>query len=228
MIISHRLKFAYFRVPKTGSTTMEFLLRLADRLDQDDIMSAAMRGGFPAVNAPDFLLDKRLGRVQPGDLPGLTMHLTPAQAVIDGYITQAQLEEYTVFVCCREPMDRYFSAFKHMYRRMPIRDQFVADIEAANDYGILTKPTVDYAYSNGVLVADLLDFDDYQLELKRMLAVVGADIFPVIPRMNLVVGPLMNDTPTQADYWTPALRATILTKFAADKTLWDGMKAGTL
>ena len=77
MIISHRLKFAFFRVPKTGSTTMEFMLRLSDVFDQNDMLSASLQGGFPAVNVPDIESLRRQGKLMPGLVKGNHMHLTP-------------------------------------------------------------------------------------------------------------------------------------------------------
>ena len=53
MIISHRLKFVFFRTPKTGSTTAEFMLRLCGAFDDNDVMTVMPNGQFPAVNMID-------------------------------------------------------------------------------------------------------------------------------------------------------------------------------
>lgn len=229
MIISHRLKFACFRVPKTGSTTMMFMLRMSDVWDENDILTAVGMGRFPPVNTRDYARELREGG---GPIiqqeRGVFMHSTPEQAIEAGHITQEQLEEYHVFICCREPLARYMSAFRHRNRKIPDPVLFRDDIDNEVDYGLLTKPTVDYAYSNGVLVADCLDFADYAVEVKRLLAAVGVTFFPIIPRMNRQEQVLLNDIDPSTDYWTPSYEAVIEARFAEDFAFYDAFKAGNI
>lgn len=233
MFIIPRLKKAYFRVPKTGSASQSFVLRMADVATEDDIVTGLPIGGFPGYNVPDYEQMRREGKEGLNELVkkmgGMPQHFTPQHAINAGLITQEQLEEYQVFICCRNPLDRYLSAFKHQDRKMPVASNFRDDIENNVDYKLLTRPTVNYAYCGGVMIADLLDFDDYEAETRRMLAAFGGDIFPIIPRMNNGnSGPLFNDTPNAEDYWTPALKEKIRTRFAADVELYESMKAGLL
>ena len=235
MLISHRMKFAFFRVPKSGSTTMEFMLRMTGRFDDDDIVTGMQVGGFRQTNTPDFGDMIRRGKLGVNGMvnghfvPADHMHLDPSQAIEEGYITQEQLEEYAVFTCVRHPLKRYISAFKHSQRRMPAPHLFVMSIEEkGSDLGLLTKPTHDYIYCNGVQVSDPLDFEVYQPELRRLLSHVSDFSFPVIPKMNGRRGPFMNDVPTDAHYWTPELKATVCEVFAKDVEIYDAMKAGEL
>jgi len=234
MLISHRMKFAFFRVPKSGSTTMEFMLRMTDAFDKDDIVTGMQVGGFKQINTPDFgaLIDKGLlgrgGVVDGHFVPADHMHLDPSQAIEAEYITQAQLEEYTVFTCVRHPLKRYLSAFRHANRKIPDPGMFQTSIHKGAKFGLLTKPTHDYLYCNGVQVADPLDFEHYLPEIQRMLACVSDFTFPVIPKMNARHGPLMNDAPTDEHYWTPELKEKVCEVFAEDVLLYDSMKAGDL
>lgn len=230
MIISHRLQFAFFRVPKTGSTTMEFLLRQSDVFDQNDVMTGVMVGDFPPFNTPDYdAIVQTEGNIRINQSKqSLHMHLTPEEAISEGYITQAQLEQYSVFACVRNPVDRYVSAFRHSNRKFPDPSMFIVAVNANATFGILTRPTVEYVYSNGVRVCDVLDFDNFQTELRRMLATVGADIFPLIPSLNVRRGPFMNANPTNESYWTPDLKTTMRENNTEDVALYNSMKAGTL
>lgn len=232
MFISHKLKKALFRVPKTGSSTMAFVLRFANRTHPTDIATEMMLGGFKGSNTIDYrdMIRKGAGRTAVGKLietrGGMPQHLTPQGAIDNGYITQEQVEEYQVFVCCRDPYQRRVSAFLHSHKRMPLIEDFRSDLETSREYGLLVRPTVDYAYCGGKMIADLLDFDDYVNETKRMLAAFGGDIFPLIPKMN-VSNPnvFVNAVETKEDYWTEELKELIQERDADDFALWNLMKA---
>lgn len=231
MFISHFLKKAYFRVPKTGSSTQAFLLRLADVATEDDVVTSIAIGDFKSSNVGAVEERQRQHSSESRDviqrMAMMPQHFTPQHAVDAKLITQEQMEEYQVFICCRNPLDRYLSAFKHKARRLPLVEDFRLEIEMDIDYGLLTRPTHDYVYCGGVMVADLLDFDKYKEETKRLLSAFGADIFPVIPRMNRASrSVVLNDTPTDAHYWTPTHKQKILDKFALDVELYEDMKAG--
>lgn len=214
MIISHAKKFAFFRIPKTGSTTTEFMLRMTGAFtDPTDILTGIMVGGFTNKNIssdspPDIKLE-----------PGRHLHLTPEAAVEHGYITQAQLEEYDCFATLREPLSRHLSIFFHAVR---IADPmlFRAGLENHTDYGLLERRSTKYFFSNGVPVCRPLDFDNIVPETRRLLALVGADTFPVIPNMNPARAQLP-DGVTRDDYWDEGLIELARRKYAEDLVLYD-------
>ena len=84
MIISHRHKFAFFRIPKTGSTTVAFMLRMCDVFGDDDVVTNAPVGGFPPINCDPTIR---------GEDGGTSPHMTPQEAVAAGFIMVAQLQE---------------------------------------------------------------------------------------------------------------------------------------
>lgn len=233
MIISHRNKFAYFRVPKTGSSGMSFMLRMLPVWNEEDIMTPVHNGGWPGYNVPKMpdgmTVNEERRLIPEQDRVINHMHLTPEMAIEAGYITQEQLEEYNVFIACREPCARYVSMFKHKYRRLPVVEQFVEGVDNGEDFHLLERRTTAYAYSNGVLVADVLDFSNYANEVRRMLATLSDLQFPIIPHINRRRVPAINGgLLTEDDYYTEALREKVREKFSGDVDLYNGMKAGTL
>jgi len=191
-------------------------------------MTPVGAGGFKAANTPDYVQMILEGTSKARERRNNLMHATPEDAIEFGYITQEQLEEYEVFICCREPLDRYMSAFRHINRRIPDPGIFKVEIEKEINYGLLTKPTTDYAYSNGVMIAELLDHGEFVEETRRMLAAFGSHVFPIIPQLNMRRTVLLNGVNPLTDYWTPELQDRVKQRFAGDVTLHENMKAGTL
>lgn len=93
MIISHRLKFAFFRVPKTGSSTASFVLKDCNIFDKNDLTSYAKTEEQRKLN--------------------YGWHTTPLQAITFNLITFEQLLEYNCFAFFRNPKDRFYSARNH-------------------------------------------------------------------------------------------------------------------
>jgi hypothetical protein len=106
------------------------------------------------------------------------------------------LQNYTIYLFLRDPVDRFVSAIKHMNREPIFSEQLSemlqnnsADIsiyekavncfdELKNQFGIFFEPQSRWATPSNV---EILDFDNYESELRR---ITGADESVKVPVLN--------------------------------------------
>src|SRR5690554_2776030 len=241
MIISHRLKFAFFRVPKTGSTTVTLLLRLCGVFDERDIMSPIM--GLPST-VPQTAVDMaeasvrraltELGRDKDADFeqklgPSVgshLMHVTPKDAIKYGLITLEQLREYRVFAFLRDPWDRNFSAASHATGAVlspSIFKQTIKERTKRPESYLLMRPASMYFYVDGEQVTEPLLFDDFDNEVRRLLRIVGGYEFPVIPRINVGRQKLANVK--KEDFFDEEIQQIFQSELADDFELYRRVRA---
>lgn len=242
MIISHRLKFAFFRVPKCGSTTSEFMLRLSDAFDGDDVMTQCF-GGFKMQNVPAALRDRIVRRrtriaggnlrmleqanIQPVELPlsgvvtGINVaHITPAEAIGQGMITIEQLREYKCYAFLREPLDRYVSAFIFGGGPLAVPEIMLKSVlKPEFNLGLVEREQWKWFFVDDEQVVEPLDFSNYAAELKRIIVEIGGFPFTHIPRINPASG-RMNDV-SNDEYYDEEGRALITAKFTRDIAMWN-------
>jgi len=212
MIISHRLKFAFFRVPKTGTTTAQFFLRCSGAFDEEDILSGMGEHGFAPT---DGLL------TEPRDIV-TQAHYTPAQAVEHGLITLEQLREYKTVSFIRNPYDRQLSAYIHGVGIVCDPTYIKRLIKDAPRRGILQAQQSDWFYIDGELVVEPMLFNDYESHLRELLAYVGGIDFPIIPPMN--ARNAAKKEYTMEEWMNPEFMAFIEDKYARDIELYEDTK----
>lgn len=187
MIISHKKRIAYFRVPKTGSTTVSLMLRMCGGIREDDIASSTPMGHFPSLNC----IAPTAGKIDDDDAVG--QHITPQQAFDKGLLTMDQLREFRCIVFLRDPYERYISGIMHSAgRHVELKHIHLAmnntlpsaDRGALKNKGLLAIPQANYYYVNGEIIAEPFAFGDYVNSTKRLIRLFGGIDFPVIPRMN--------------------------------------------
>jgi hypothetical protein len=207
MIISHRLKFAFFRIPKTGSTTAELLLRLSGAFNEQDIMTSVM--GLPATSIPPSVKERLDGRVRKAleemgfrqdsdvferqvrnSLATFLIHATPKDAIKFGLITREQLRDYRCFAYLRDPLERHLSAFTHSVGVTPSLDMYKQSVQAGNsryrtEGQILMRPAQMYFFIEDEQVLQPLLFDRFEEELRRLIRLVGGYEFQEIPHLNM-------------------------------------------
>ena len=158
MIISHRKKFAFFANQKTGSKAVGLILRLSGIFDENDIMIAQP---FPATRTAAI----ELPAYNLGDHPThIVNHMTPTQAIDAGFITLNQLREYDCYCFLREPKERFLASRSAM---MHDRNGNIA-MPGRRVAGV-APPQHTFFYVDDEQVVEPLDFDDYEIEIKRLL-----------------------------------------------------------
>lgn len=102
MIISHRHKVCFWKIPRTGSNTVEMLIRLLARLpERMDVIAGSnfYRSSQNMDGVPDA-----------PPIPGARRsHMTPETAIALGLLTQQQYDTYQNFCIIRDPLDRLIS-----------------------------------------------------------------------------------------------------------------------
>jgi hypothetical protein len=179
MIISHSKQVNFWKIPRTGSTTVELLLRLTAGLDysQDVVASGHF---FPDQH---HNIPGTVPNASPSGLPGYTRtHLTPTEAISFGVLTQAQYDSYQNFCMVRDPLDKMISAHSLGFRR----DTFdVAEIlrnrVRGNENFAIFKPQVEWLAEGNMTP---LPFSDYENSVRTVLTAFGAPIPVDIPNIT--------------------------------------------
>lgn len=158
MIISHRLKFAFFANPKTGSKAAGIMLRMAGVFDENDIL---IKQRFAGTRSADICIPAY-------NAEGVADHITPEGAIEREFITLEQLREYNCFAFLRDPEKRYYASRVAMWM---------------NRHGVISngrpvesphKQQFEYFLVNGEQVITPLDFGDYNAGIKRMYNAIDA------------------------------------------------------
>ena len=173
MIISHRHKFVFFRVPKTGSTTAEFMLRMCGAFNDEDIMTVLGIGQFPAVNIIDARTQMRAGQ-EVAEAFKFGPHMTPQNVIDAGLLTLDQIREYDCYAFVREPKARHLSGCVHSIGRhsTPVLIHRLLDQtlhpKVERTLGLLTIPQKTYFEVDGERVVTPLDFRNFETELRGL------------------------------------------------------------
>lgn len=185
MIISHRLKFAFFANQKTGSKAAGIMLRLSGVFNEHDIL---INQPFLATRTVDIRLpgynlgDKNWSQVN---------HMTPEQAINAGFITLEQLREYNCFAFLREPEERF-----HATRISMMRNRY-GQAEYKKRMGGVPPAQYDFFHVDDEQVVTPLDFRKYDDELRRLYYLLDAPYrhldFPVVEKLKPVDTPIIFD-----------------------------------
>ena len=172
MIISHRLKFAFFCNQRTGSKAAGIALRFTGAFDENDILIAQP---FPAtrtarIEIPSYNL---------GDYTSSAVtHMTPQKAIDAGFITLEQLREYDCYAFLRRPVDRFMAIRASM--QVNRNGMFAKPNKVVAGVG---TPQHEFFFVGDEQVVTTLDFDDYGAELKMMVEKLGGYSHMDIPEV---------------------------------------------
>lgn len=179
MIISHSKQINFWKIPRTGSTSIELLLRLLAGLDytQDIVMSGHF---FPDQhhNVPGTVPD-----ATPSGRPGFTRtHLTPTEAISFGCLTQAQYDSYQNFCMVRDPLDKLISAHQLGFHKETFNvADLIRDRITGNTHFAIFKPQVEWLAEGNITP---LPFSDYVNSVTTILTAFGAPIPTDIPNVT--------------------------------------------
>ena len=217
MIISHSKQFAFFRNPKTGSTTASFVIRLGATFAQGDHLAAM----------PGFGFGKRMKQ---GDPVNDGLHMTPQDAIIGGLITKQQLIDYNSYAFVRDPYVRAISALIYANGR----HFHPGEVEVAIDFheqqvdlrtrmGMLMSSQKPYFHVDGDLVITPLKMGpEYVANVRQMVDDVGGVQVPNIPRLN-DMGTRVRGQYQDNEWFTPRFRAWVESMFADDIAFFNSL-----
>lgn len=218
MILSPKNKFAFFRVPKTGSSTAAFFLNIS-RLPLEDDYTAPM----PAFGIGDPIVLKK----QDPKLEEI-IHATPEIAMRHGLVTMDQLREYECFGYVRDPYARLVSGLVHGMGPRTIPQLMESQLEDIGYEGIVKRFTVlvskqvDYHFANGEQVLTPLLMSDYEANLRMMLKKFGGIDFPIIPHLNS--RQVARSHVPKSMFITPILKSIVENHYAEDLELFNEVK----
>jgi hypothetical protein len=171
MIISHRLKFAFFCNQRTGSKAAGIALRFTGAFDKNDILIAqpfpatrTARIEIPAYNLGDYASN-------------VVTHFTPQKAIDAGFITLEQLREYDCYAFLRRPVDRFMA----IRASMQVNRNGMFAKPGKRIAGACT-PQHEFFFVDDEQVVTTLDFDNYGDELKMLVEKLGS-----YPHMDIPV-----------------------------------------
>lgn len=210
MIISHSKQKTFWKIPRTGSSNVEMVLRLTAGLDvaQDVIAETHF---FPSAYNFDTMPPR------PDGLPGRRRaHITPQTAIDQGFITLAQYNTYENFCIVRDPVDKFISLHSLAFPKR----QFNTNIQNIFDELVIPNPTdaIFRPQTAWLTLGNMttLPFSDYANSVNTILTAFGApipDTLPQVRRMNESVENFNRAIATSAD------RAVIETYYADDMGL---------
>ena len=201
MIISKSRKFAFFRVPKTGSVTAEFLLRILLRFDPEDVLSAMPYAGLPARNTNTDrvgeFIERTLSEVHAAERTAgvasamsrhrVLGHMTPGQAVECGLVELDDLRRMKSYVFIREPLSRFESALRYYYADSPDPGQLREILRDRSMVRKLIGTQCAFVYRNGERLVEPLLFDNFNTHMTRIISLQGGRMSGEVPRMNHTV-----------------------------------------
>jgi len=177
MIISHKKQRCFWKIPRTGSTNIEVILRLTAGLDLSQDVVAETTHFFQASANLDSV------PASPAGAPGThRSHMTPQTALDLGLLTPAMLNAYQHFCIVRDPIDRFISMY---HLALPNYEWDVTKIIAEN-----IAPTPGYAtwrrQSDYLTVGNIttLPFSDYVNSANTIFAAFGAPIPDQLPNIS--------------------------------------------
>ena len=180
MIICHSKQVNFWKIPRTGSTTVEAILRLMPGVldyDAGDIVSTGHFFPTGHHNVP--------GTVPPsinGSHGNTRTHLTPENAIQFGCLTQAQYDSYDNYCIVRDPLARLVSAHILGFSQA---EWNVADILEQRckpnlQYAIF-KPQIEWLTLGNM---NILPFSDYENSVTTILTAFGCPIPVDIPQIT--------------------------------------------
>jgi hypothetical protein len=233
MIISPRLGFAFFRVPKTASTTAEVMLRLSGVFNSDDILTALPSVQLPERNLGHVSIEAILPSVLPGgqslaNVPEARReflreanlgHMTPGKAVEVGIVSDEVLAQMRCYAFIRDPAERYLSHYRYVFRNQATPAGFRTYL-ASNGELPLAPQTNYLTVGNRRCVTPVL-FERFEAELRRMIQSIGGFIGQEIPRFKAASGGSSSEV--VGAWYDGAALARVRERFSLDFELYDSL-----
>ena len=155
MIILKEQKLIFFRVPKTGSTAIQYNLKHSTSLDFDNCIIP------PSKEISDI-------------------HMMPQEAYDEGILTDEMIETYKMYAVIRNPHDRMMSACSHVaspFVADPGTVQMRIDILGSKFLPkIFKKPQINWFTINDKIVVTPILYDNYKESLSEIYESAGISV----------------------------------------------------
>lgn len=240
MILSHSKKFIFFRVPKTGSTTADVMLRLANVWDySQDVLTATKEWELPGINS---LYKAGYGPRDTDDPDYIRVnwaHVTPQQLIDYGVMTLEQLREYDCYAFLRPVEGRFVSGYLHCmrggkwgkygrygYQAPQFIEKWRNEEPQFSAGEIIGRPQKDYFFVGDEQIVKPLDFANYKAELDKLFEMLGGNTFSELPRINRAAQSGQLDNPRRREWakeiWAdyPEVQEAVLERYAEDHAFY--------
>lgn len=169
MIISHSKGVCFWKIPRTGSSNVEMILRLTAGLDYAQDVVA--RTNFYDVSHNFSTMPDSADGV-PGDRRA---HITPQTAIDNGFLTLAQYNAYQHYCIVRDPVDRFISTIHLAHASAASAfnvGELIAFMQQHMDQAHY-RPQSEYLTLGNI---NALPFSDYVNSVGTILTAFGAPI----------------------------------------------------
>ena len=195
MILSEEHKTVFFRIPKTGTTSLTKVLTDNGFHTPDEYMST--------YHDPLFRC----------------YHCTPEVAIKEGWLTDEMLDSWNFYTFFRHPVERLFSAWLMAYRNN-LEEEVMNDRISRWEFKavppLLLEPQYKWLMPVGA-VCRLLDFDDFGNELKMVFDDLDLPLDDV-PQLNV------RHTRKWQEHISTTNQELIAEKYATDMKIWKELK----
>lgn len=237
-IISHKHKFIYTRVTKTGSSSVQMMFDKSGILDDNDVMA----GYYDNIKDGPIALDKNvpeytwndIHRISKNGIPkglddpkklhsGIQAYLShfPVSEMIDaGLISEQQLYDYDAFGFFREPVDRWVSGYFFIRRitksqRDPVQDMTWKIENNRYDFPIfMNRRQQEHFLHKGKIVATPYDYADMISVIQQKIVNMGGKVIDT-PSLKSFDRP--NEFRVPAEEFLPSSALNLLKHKLADE-----------
>ncbi len=207
-MIAHPLKTVFVHIPKTAGQSVEQVFLSYLGLDQQSRRALLLR-------------EKRSFETGPPRLA----HLTAAEYMQHGFLSQADYEEYFSFSFVRNPWARVQSFYRYLKlnQKLSFRDFVLNELEgltSSEKYGWFVKSQAEYIYNHdNILQVDFLGrFENLQADFDHVLQHLGLPCTE-LPVINVSHSSSQNSE--RADQFDSATRDKVAELYARDIELLD-------
>jgi hypothetical protein len=103
-------------------------------------------------------------------------HTTPSEALVLGYLTQAQYDEYDHYTIVRDPTERFVSAYGYRTGLDEFQTTTPEEFFEANKLDLVMRKQVDYLVQGGVTT---YPFSDYENSIRTIVSALGGTLHDV-------------------------------------------------
>lgn len=194
MIISHKKQRCFWKIPRTGSSNIEMVLRLTAGLDlSQDIV--AETHFFPASANFDSMPD-----ATDGTAGTRRAHITPQTALDNGFLTPSQFNVYQHYCIVRDPIDKFISSYHLCLPRYEWDvTKILAETVVPNPESAVWRRQSEYLTVGNITT---LPFSDYVNSANTIFAAFGAPIpaqLPKVTRSHIRFETIIKETATAAN-----------------------------